>query len=88
LACAQAAIHAGFWFVLFGIVATVTGVLCPQVRLADAAVHAAWSDEVLGDLSFHFEGTRVFRILQFNSAKSSNERMCLASVINSARDFF
>ncbi len=50
---AERAVGAGLGFVLLGVPATVAGVMVAQVGFADAAVHAAWGDEGLGDGVFH-----------------------------------
>jgi hypothetical protein len=49
---AHLTVYAGFGFVLLGLSAAVAGILLPQVRLADAAVHPAWGDEIMGDPLF------------------------------------
>ena len=56
LADAQLAVHSGLGLVLFSVPTAVAGVMLAQEGLADAAIHAAGSDHVLGDWVFHAEG--------------------------------
>jgi hypothetical protein len=55
VADAQSALDTGFGLVPFGVVAAVAGVLLPQVRFADAAVHPARGDEILSDPVWHLD---------------------------------
>ncbi len=50
---AHIALSDGYVFFVLGVAAAVAGVFRPQVGATDAAVHATWGDEVLGDPLFH-----------------------------------
>ena len=50
----KSAFYAGDRLGLLDVFASRAGIFFAQVSLADAAIHAAWGDQVLGDWAFHF----------------------------------